>query len=568
MAHLAVVQGPGRGAVYALKAEATVGRSAECEIRLEDAQAAAKHALIARSKAGYRIAALAEDAAVLVNGKPVQARLLAEGDEIQLGDVALRFSLKEAPAAPPRPARAFAPSAGERKEDAPTRRIVVDDKTGAEAQILHSVDAGARADKASSGIITATSPGERLELAFQVGNFLGMAMGVDELVQTCTQYLLDFFSLADRAGLLLKTPEGGYETRAVRLRSGDEGTLKVSTTLIRHVAGKRMGVVTADAQDDSRLMRAASIVGKGLRSVLCAPLLWRGEVTGLAYLESASQRGIFAQDDLRLLTLIGQQIASGIKNAEMHRMLKEQERLEQELQIAREIQQCFLGPTSYKVRDLVLQVRSRPAQLVCGDVYDVTRVGDYQVGVLIGDVAGQGVPAALYTAALLSQFRVLCQSAHDPADLLSQLNSMHVSESVQHMHASLLYLLFDVKKREVVGVNAGHFPPLLVSPVHRTAVPMDMPDYPPVGRGREVQFKAQRLKYPEEDFFVLYTDGLVDAKDRAGRIFGPVRLMESARQVLPQFEPAPERLMNDLAAFTGDVPQADDVTVMAVASIP
>lgn len=238
------------------------------------------------------------------------------------------------------------------------------------------------------------------------------------------------------------------------------------------------------------------------------------------------------------------------------------EAIDAELRTAREIQQSILPSSAPDVEGLRFAVAYEPASSVAGDVYDFIRIDEARAGVLVADVAGHGVPAALIASMVKIATSSLAHLAGDPAAMLRQMNAT-LRRDVRRAFVTATFLTFDMRAREVLVCNAGHPPPWL----YRKGAILEIGAQSVVlGRFRDAQYDAQATLLQSGDRVLAFTDGIVEARDRAGELFGEERLRQ---------------LVHEGAGAGGDVlarsvveaihrwraaedPDADDLTMVVV----
>ncbi len=241
--------------------------------------------------------------------------------------------------------------------------------------------------------------------------------------------------------------------------------------------------------------------------------------------------------------------------------LRHKEALEREIAIAREVQRELLPRAFPRVAGLELYGVCIPAVGVGGDYYDVLTLGSDRLGLVIADVSGKGIPAALLMASLQASVRSLILTSSSPAEIAARLNAMLYDSTADSRYATLFFGLYDGAARRLRYSNAGHYPPLWLRggrPRGRLAT-----GGPPVGLLQEARYAEAELELEAGDLLVLYTDGIVEAPDAAGEEFGECRLQAA----LADHEGAPletmvEAVLGALGAWTLETPRHDDVTLV------
>ncbi|MBN2097081.1 MAG: SpoIIE family protein phosphatase [Candidatus Omnitrophica bacterium] len=244
--------------------------------------------------------------------------------------------------------------------------------------------------------------------------------------------------------------------------------------------------------------------------------------------------------------------------------IRQREILEKELDIARNIQRSFLKDVPKEAKAAELAVAMDTARHVGGDLYDFVQFGDGRVGLLVGDVSGKGVPAALFMAQIISRFRYFAQDYFSPAETLTKLNEDVVRDSTSGLFVTMAYLIYDPAKREITLASAGHLPPLVVRDL-QLFEKIEVSEGMPLGLMAEAVFEEKQLKLQPKDLVLLYTDGVTEARNSQGAEFGEERLIQAltGKQGVSSKQ-AVELLRSQIQAFSVRTPQHDDITIMAL----
>ncbi|HJS20061.1 MAG TPA: GAF domain-containing protein, partial [Anaerolineales bacterium] len=293
------------------------------------------------------------------------------------------------------------------------------------------------------------------------------------------------------------------------------------------------------------------------------PIAVRNDLYGVILIEEASGGLRFRSRRLEIITGIAQQAALAIQNDLLQKEMVVRERLETEVQLARQIQQTFLPEQLPQFSGWELAARWRTARQVGGDFYDVFELPNNRLGLFIADVADKGVPAALFMALTRTLVRAAVNESESPAEALRRVNEHLLPDTKQGMFVTAVYAVLDMDNYELTYVNAGHNPPLWmkcdgqVLRLTRTGVAL--------GASEEARYEQRVVQFEVEDNLLLYTDGLTESFNIDGEFFGEDRLIEaitanrcsSASDLLDVVE---ESLLN----FVQDVPPADDLTLLVV----
>ena len=250
------------------------------------------------------------------------------------------------------------------------------------------------------------------------------------------------------------------------------------------------------------------------RSILCAPLCVKGVMLGALEVINKSQGdGLFDQADKQFLQVLAGMVSLAVHNAQMTEALVEQERMQRELDLAREIQRDLLPPQP--AADFPVHGLNLPAFEVSGDFYDFFLLGDGRIAWGLGDVSGKGMNAAMLMAKTISLFRCLGKTVHEPARLLAMLNDELAETASRGMFVTMAAGVFDPASGEVVFANAGHQPPLYRSA--KGAYRELQESSPPLGIVSGMDYADQRLRLDGGRLY-LFTDGVTEGWEADGRM--------------------------------------------------
>jgi sigma-B regulation protein RsbU (phosphoserine phosphatase) len=292
-----------------------------------------------------------------------------------------------------------------------------------------------------------------------------------------------------------------------------------------------------------------------------------GRRLGVIHLDCARPGMIFGHGDLELLTAIGLQAAVVLDNASLHAERLHNARLEEEVRLAREIQQGFL-PTDYApLGDAGFELFAcvHPARIVSGDLYDFFALEDGRLAFFVGDVSGKGIPASLFMVAVRTLCRHLASSTGSPGETLRRLNAALAVDNQAGTFVTLAHGIYDPKTGETVLASGGHPLPLLRRPDGRVET-VNVP----VGRlvgcdwGPLTNWRDGRMTLAPGETLILYTDGFSEARAPDGKtMFGEERLGEvlgGARTSL-SLEGCAAEVRSAIERYTGTRDQQDDLTL-------
>lgn len=403
----------------------------------------------------------------------------------------------------------------------------------------------------------------RLKTIYAVSEAISSIFDMDELLQEILNRIFEVFPKSERAFIML-VDEGGEKLvpKAVKRRHpSDDAELTVSRTILHEVLTHRRAVLSHDAMEDSRFKSGRSVANFGIRAMVAAPLLWRGETLGIVYLDS---NGIaaFSQADLELLTGICAQSAVALGNARLHQELLKRHRLEQDLRLAERIQQSFLPRRIPKMEGYTFAARYDPAYEVGGDFYDFVRLPDDRLGIVVGDVSGKGVSAALYMARLTRDLRYFALAETDPARVLKWMNKAVGESGQDDIFVTLVYVVLDITKKQILMANAGHMPPIVRRRADREVFVLDSVAGLPLGVLPEPEYSSDAFELLPGDSIMLFTDGLVEAMNPSRQMYGMERLTEILADGSSAANHLVERAVKDCQEHVQNAPQFDDTTIV------
>lgn len=296
------------------------------------------------------------------------------------------------------------------------------------------------------------------------------------------------------------------------------------------------------------------------------PLVARGRLVGSMVVGtrlSANGRAPFSARRINILNGVAQQAATAVVNYQLYRESAERARLQQELDVAREIQTSFLPDGSPDVPGCSVATFWQAARQVGGDFYDFLPLGDDKWGVVIADVADKGVPAALFMALSRTILRTVAFSRADPAHALIRANEIIGREARSDLFVTVFYGVWDMANERFTYANAGHNPPLLMQPNGQFS---SLPGHGmALGILPEIQMKSNSLRLRPGETILLYTDGVTEAINENYSEFGLDRLQMAARSAARKDAPAiVESITGSIRDHAGETPQFDDITLIVM----
>jgi serine phosphatase RsbU (regulator of sigma subunit) len=297
---------------------------------------------------------------------------------------------------------------------------------------------------------------------------------------------------------------------------------------------------------------------------LGVPMLVGNEVRGIVSLQNLDKEGAFSNADIDLLTTLTNSMSQSLENArlfnETQRLLN---RLEREMALARQAQKSILPlrsptPPGYDIGSVII-----PARAVGGDFYDFIPVDKHRLCIVIGDISDKGLPAALFMAVTFSLVRAETGRSDNQRQILDNINKFLLKMNAK-MFVTLLYCILDLRTGTMQYSRAGHLPPIVVDG-DGNIVEIPVTDGQPLGVLDNMRIDQGQFTIPDGGLALLFSDGLNEAVDSQGNVFGMARVKnellafrgENAKKIC-------ENLWKSVRKHSGEVPHQDDFTTVII----
>ena len=337
--------------------------------------------------------------------------------------------------------------------------------------------------------------------------------------------------------------------------------LKLGEGFLGSVALSGKPIISNDVRGDPVYVNARDRT----RSEMVAPIISNDEVIGCFDLES-DELNAYSDDDLEVLMLLASQVAIIIEKVMLHEQLIEKKRLEGQLEVARQVQLELLPANDPLLAGFDISGYNFPTEEVSGDYYDWVRVYDDQIGIVIADVSGKGVPAAILMAFLRASLRAASHIGYSAHISMAKVNYLLWESIERNQFVTAFYGILDATTRTLSYSNAGHNPPVLIKANGETRF-LD-PGEQPLGMFQGTRYHEYHVVFEPGDVFVLYTDGATEAESPDGEEFGRERLAEAVKESLNK--PAREMIAGIQMAvleWTASVGANDDVTFFVIKAL-
>ena len=356
-----------------------------------------------------------------------------------------------------------------------------------------------------------------------------------------------------------------FQAEAVRGYAIDELAevhLKLGEGFIGHVALSREPIISPDVRNDPIYINAR----QETRSEMLAPIISNDEVIGVFDLESDALNA-FSDDDLQVLLLLASQVAIIIEKVMLHEQLIEKKRLEGQLEVARQVQLELLPARDPQLQGYDISAYNLPTEEVSGDYYDWVQIYEDQIGLVIADVSGKGVPAALLMAFLRASLRAATHVGYAPHISMAKVNYLLWESIERNQFVTAFYGILDASTNSLAYTNAGHNPALRLDQEGNARF-MEKGSLP-LGMFKDTRYHEYYLTFKPGELLVLYTDGVTEALNPQNEEFGRDRLVESvkanrhlsARELITALRRA-------VIEWTDGRGASDDVTFFVIKSLP
>jgi serine phosphatase RsbU (regulator of sigma subunit) len=369
-------------------------------------------------------------------------------------------------------------------------------------------------------------------------------------------YLIEF-SPEDHSPYVFKSRViRGYKISSQLL----EPRLKMGEGFIGTVAQTGKALICSDVSKDPRYFAAR----EQTRSEMVAPIVSNDVVIGVFDLES-DKLNAYSQDDLAVLQLLTSQVAIIIEKVRLHQQVVEKKRIQAQLEIARQVQTELLPASDPRVETFDISAYIFPAEEVSGDYYDWVQVFEDQIGIIVADAVGKGIPAALLMSFLRASLRVCVQIGYAPNVAFTEVSQLLWDSIEDNQFITAVYGILDSTNRTFVFSNAGHNPPLLIKPdgEYRYVEYGDVP----LGMFDGSHYHQHFIRFESGQTLVIYTDGITEAANADGEEFGKERLADRVLEGLQIGLPAKQlidHIRKGVADFTERKFLDDDGTLFVV----
>lgn len=524
-----------------------IGRSPDkCRVVLPANAVSREHARIIPANGQYFVEDLQSRNKTYVNNKVVEGRCpnpLKNGDNIKICDFLFAY------------------------HDESKGKSPVDEE---EEQETSNTTVEATFNRASPKDFIDLQPQDKLRALIGITTALTKTLDLEALFPQIADELFKVFRQADRCFIIQLDEDNRLRPVVTKVRRPGMGNERFSKTIVRRCLETLQSYLSEDATSDSDVSAAQSIAEFKIRSVMCVPLASQdGKPLGVIQLDSQDRTKKFSQDDVKFLICVANSAGIAVENARMHETILQQQKLEEENRAASKVQRGFLPQSFPMVVGYEFFAHYTAARTVGGDYYDFIPRPDGTLAVLLGDVSGKGVPAALLMARLSGEARVSMLTQTDVASAVTHLNDQLMQANLEDRYVTLSAAIIDPKAHRIELVSAGHLSPWIFRRATKKLEKVfekDTGDFP-VGWVPGHRYTSHPIELEPGDSLLVYTDGIEDAQPASGQRFtedGVKRAVGAIREAV-EVVTARElgaRLVQSVQTHAGNHPQFDDIALV------
>ncbi len=560
-----VVLCEGKKADYTLKeGQNLIGRLPDSPIPISHPTASGRHAVIHAEGGEYFVEDVGSRNGTFVNQQRIQGRVkLNHDDAIRFGDatayflnppVAQRTSGEPSPASAPRASAQPILNSGRVAFQEEGTATITGELLGAGR--FRGLDA---------------NPQAKLKAVLEISNSVAGTLDLSVLLPRILDSLFTIFKYADRGCILLKDEQTGEMVpRAMRHRREDEdSTVRLSRTILGKVLSQKAGILSADAATDSAFSGSQSIADLKIRSMMCVPLLGLdGEPLGVLSIDSQNPLGQFTRDDLDILMTVAGQAALAYENARLVQSYADKQKQDAELELARKVQRELLPTELPQVEGYQFYASYDSAKAVGGDMYDCFVLPEGKICLSFGDVAGKGVPGALIMSRISSCVQSTVRHVHDVVEAIRAINDHMSDGKIEGRFVTFILCIVDTRTHEVVLSNAGHASPI-IRRANGTVEQFDQEIAgPAIGMMEGYPYESESRRLEPGDMVVITTDGVEEAMNVAGDLYGTDRVLDLVKNGPAEAEELGKLLLADVRRHAKGRSQSDDITIMTFGRNP
>ncbi len=545
MAKLILLQ-DGKAVPFELNQESMIiGRLPECDIQLNSNMVSRQHAKVTFVNGRFVLEDLGSGNGSFINGKKIEKPTPLDHDaRVKIGPMKLRFDADDG-------------SVSSSEEAVRQATMDVEFAPEGASTIVGATAAG------GFGLLD-VQPQAKLKAILEISRSLAGTHDVDALLPKILDTLFTIFPHADRGVILLQDGTGELRPKTMKTRrEDDDDSVKLSRTVLKQVTETKQAVLSADAASDARFQASESLASLTIRSMMCVPMLsLQSEVMGIINIDTQNAFNQFNKDDLDIMIAVAGQAALTYEGTRLLKSYVEKQKQDSEMDIARNVQRALLPETLPDVDGYEFFATYEAAQAVGGDYYDVIPLEKGRYCLAFGDVAGKGVPASLVMSRISSAVRSTVDLVHDAALAVERINNHMCAKAVEGRFVTFVLTILDTIEHTMTVVNAGHMSPMIRKPdgtieeFHEDTIGI------PLGVMEDFTYEAVQRPIAPGELVVIYTDGVSEAMNPKGDLYGMERLRDLVKGAEGNGEAIGKIIREDVKRHANGRAQNDDITMM------
>jgi sigma-B regulation protein RsbU (phosphoserine phosphatase) len=406
----------------------------------------------------------------------------------------------------------------------------------------------------------------KLQALIELSRKMGQRMALDYVWPEVLESLFTMFPQADRAFIVLRDPAAGrLVPKAVKCRRGNpDAPIQISRMIVDAMSASTTAILSADAATDPRFDLAQGSGDFQVHSMMCVPLVGMdGALLGVLEIDTVNPYYCFTHDDLELLASVACQATLVVENGELHYRAVREEMLSHELKRAQYMWRSFFPSSPPKIDQYEFFDFCKPAAELGGDYYDYVPLSGGRLAVVVADVAGKGLPAALLAVRLSAETGYCLARAPYPSAAVARLNQVFCEKGWAGSFATAAMAVLDPARHEVTIVNAGHNSPLLRRSLGEIEALETVVFGMPLGVDSSAVYRQHTLTLAPGDSLTMYTDGVTEAMNATQQCYGFERLRDQLQAGEPTVHSLGRKILDDVQRFVGNQPQNDDMCLVS-----
>ena len=542
-----------------------IGRHPDCDIHIDDASVSRRHAKVTFEGGQYYLHDLQSRNGTFLNGQKIlHPTKLMDLSEIQICEITLIFSLGDVV---PSSIRKLQPTVETDSGINSASSVMLEDMESSGASVMSQFEVPSHHSRTHNHV----GAEEKLLALTKITHALSESVERDEVLAKILDFLFDLFTEADRGFVILKAEDGRLEPLGVKTRRpGTEEMIRISRTIINQVMENKRPVISSDAATDDRFDMSQSIVDFRIRSIMCAPLInSKDESIGVIQLDTLKQSIAFKEEDLETLVTVAMQASLAIQKSDLFLESIRADSMRADLELAHELQQRFLPQRPPETSEFEFFSYYRPMQQVGGDYYDYIRLADDRIGIIVADVVGHGIAAALMMAKVSAESRFALATSKTAVEAITKMNQSLAGLNVDRFVTLVLGLL-DMESNQITIANAGHMPPIIRKSADGEIIQLAVEESGvPLGIDEDFEYESVCIELESGDVLVMYTDGINEAMNAAGDQLTTHKLIQEMKDGQCKTPESIGNLLCDVVArHAGREPAIDDACLVCIGRRP